>query len=129
GLSTSPSGEDQSRCSALWLHVGDGRHHFLPVRRSHAHGRFADVLLPPDKSAGISRYSLSRTRRAVRQAAAQHAPVGCALDDHHSLAAYVSRFLDRILQEAARIQLERWGDLARADVAAFVHWLSAAGRS
>jgi len=48
-VSASASGEDQSRCGALQLHVGHGRDYFLFVYRAHLHRRVADVLLPPSK--------------------------------------------------------------------------------
>ena len=92
-------------------------------------GVLLDVLLPPDESRRFQRHSLSRARRAVRQAAAQHASLGGALDGDHDLAAHVSRRADRILQKAARIQLVRRRGAAGADAAAFVYRLPAAGRS
>jgi len=41
------SGQDQSRCSALQLYVGNGRHHVLSFHRADLHRHSADVLLPP----------------------------------------------------------------------------------
>src|SRR5262249_31893180 len=57
------------------------------------------------------------------------APLGGSPDGHHGLAAYVQSVLDRLLQEAARVQLVGGRDTAGADVAAFVYRLSAARRS
>ena len=44
------------------------------------HRRAADVLLPSQQGAGVPRRALSRARRSLRQAAAQHASLGGALD-------------------------------------------------
>src|SRR2546421_1998257 len=45
---------------------------FLFVLCPHAHRRLAHVLLPPQQSSGVPRRSLSRTRRPLRKAPAQH---------------------------------------------------------
>ena len=111
------------------LHLGHGRHHLLPVHRPDLYRRPADVLLPPDQGAGLPRHSVSGERRALRQAAAQHAPLGRAPDDHRRLAAHVPRVPDRLVQAAARIQLVHRRAPDGADDAAVVHRLPAAGRS
>ena len=53
------------------------------------------------------------------QIAAQHAPLGSALDGDHDLAAHVSRGVNGLIQKP-RVQLVRGRCLARADSAAFV---------
>ena len=68
---------DAVRYSYTW---GMGGITFLFVHRADLHRRAADVLLPPQQSAGLPRCALPRARRALRQAAAQHAPLGRALD-------------------------------------------------
>ncbi len=128
-LPAPPPGEDQPRRRALRVHVGHGRHHLLPLHRADLHRRAADVLLPPDEGAGVPRHSLPRTRRAVRQAPAEHAPLGGAPDGDHDVAAHVPRGADRLLQASARVQLVRRRGAAGADAAALVHRISAAGRS
>ena len=60
---------------------------------------------------------------------AQHAPMGSAPDGDRRLAAHVPRVPDRLVQEAARIQLEHWRAAAGVHASAFLHWISAAGRS
>ena len=89
------------------------------------HRPAADVLLPAD-----ARVRLHRHRRPARARAARHhardAPLGRARDGHHGVAAHVPRLHDRLVQAAARVQLERRRDPARADAAAVVHRLSAA---
>ena len=71
---------------------------------------FTGVLLMfyyhPEQSAGLPRRPLSRTRRSLRQTAAQHAPLGRAFDGDRGLAAHVPSFSDGLVQEAARVQLE-----------------------
>ena len=92
----------------LQLYLGNGWHHFLPLHRADIHRRALDVLLPSHEGSGFQRHSLSRARRALRQAAAEHASLGGALDGDHGLVAYVSGLLDRFLQEAERVQLVPW---------------------
>jgi hypothetical protein len=94
---------------------------------------FTGVLLMfyyhPQEGSGVSGHSLSRARRSVREVAAQHAPLGGALDGDHDVAAHVSRSADRLVQKAARVQLVRWRGVAGADAAAFIHRLFVARRS
>ena len=51
----------------------------------------------PVEGRGLPRHSVSRARRAVREAAAQHAPLGRAPDGDHDRAAHVPRLPDRIV--------------------------------
>ena len=91
---------------------------------------FTGVLLMfyyhPTKDSGVSGHSLSRARRAVRKALAQHASLGGAPDGDHDLAAHVPRGADRILQKAARVQLVRRRGSAGADAFALVYRIPAA---
>src|SRR5205823_3740386 len=73
-----------------------------------------------------SRHSLSRTRRSVRQALAQHAPLAGALAGSHHVAAHVPRRVDWFLQATARIQLVCRRCCGSDDVAAVVYRLSPA---
>ena len=125
-LPASPSGKSQPGCRPLQLHLGHGRNDVLSVPRADFHRRSPDVLLPPHEDSGVPRHPVSRTRCAFRQAAAEHAPLGGPPDDPHALAAYVSSGVDRILQEAAGIQLVRGCYPAGADVVAVIHGLPAA---
>ena len=89
------------------------------------HRPAADVLLPAD-----ARVRLQRHRRAARARAARHhardAPLGRPRDGHHGVAAHVPRVHDRLVQAAARVQLEHRRHHARAHAAAVVHGLPAA---
>ena len=72
---------------------------------------FTGVLLMfyyhPTKVQAFRDIALPDERCALRQAAAQHAPLGGAPDGHHGVAAHVPRLSDRFVQEAARVQLVR----------------------
>ena len=100
-LLSPPSRQDQPRRDALQLHLGNGRDYLLPVYCAHLHGRPVDVLLSPHQGPGLPGHYLPDERRAVRTAAAQHAPLGRAPDGDRGVAAYVQGFPDRLLQEAA----------------------------
>src|SRR5260370_7678226 len=79
------------------LHLGHGWHHILFVHRAYSYRRAADVLLPPEQSAGLPRCAVPRTRRSLRQIAAQHASLGRPLDGHSRRAAHVPRLSHRLL--------------------------------
>src|SRR5207237_8388101 len=96
-LSPPASRKNQSRRSALSVHLGHGRNHVLPFHRADVHRRALDVLLPSDKDSGFRGHSLSRARRAVRKTSPQHASLGRASDGDHDLAAHVQGGADWIL--------------------------------
>src|SRR5207245_5805538 len=123
------SGETQSRRSELSIHLGNGWHYLLPFHRAHVHRSAADVLLPPEQDSSVSRHTLSGARRALRKASAEHASLGGAPDGDYDLAAHVSRCVDRLVQEAARIQLVRWRSSACFDVTPFIYGIFVARRS
>ena len=83
----------------------------------------------PSQGGGLPRHSVPGKRRPVRQAAAQHAPLGRAPDGDHGGAAHVPRVPHRVVQETARVQLGGGSAAAGADAAAELHRLSAARRS
>ena len=64
-------------------------------------------------------------RHAFRHAHAQHAPLGSSRDDRLCLAAHVQSFSNRVLQAAARIQLDRRRSSAGSNAAIELYRLSA----
>src|SRR5262249_29932831 len=108
--------------------MGNGWHHLLLVYSPDLYWHSSDVLLPPFKGPGLPRHPLSGSRRAVREAAAQHAPVGSAFDGHNNLAPHVQGCPYGELQDSARVQLDGRGSSAGADASAEFHGLFAARR-
>src|ERR1700735_5627257 len=54
-----PRNRALSVLSNVFLHLGHGLNHFLPLYRPHLYWRSVDVLLPPDESAGLPRHPIS----------------------------------------------------------------------
>src|ERR1700728_711547 len=91
------SGEDQSGCRSLQLHVGYGRDHVLSFHHPDLYRRPADVLLPSDEGAGVSRCALPRARCAFRENLTEHASMGRSPDGDWRVAAYVPRVSDGVV--------------------------------
>src|SRR5207244_11970053 len=66
---------------------------------------------------------------SLRKAPAQYASLGRAPDGDRRMATHVPCVPDWVVQEASRVQLEYRSAAAGVHVAAFVHWISVAGRS
>ena len=78
------------------VHLVHGRHHVPAVPDHGRHRRLPDVLLPADGGVRLRRHEVSRVRRALRHAHAQHAPLGGARDGDRGLAAHVPGVHDRL---------------------------------
>ena len=92
---------------------------FFSVPGAHVHRRAADVLLPADAGVRLLGHRRAPRARAARDHA-RDAPLGRPRDGHHGVAAHVPRLHDRVVQAAARVQLEHRRDHAGADAAAAV---------
>ncbi len=88
--------------------------------------RAADVLLRPVLRPGLSEHEGHRSQRDLRAADAKHASLVRPGHGDRRLPPYGPRLLHRFVQAAARVQLGDRRAVARGDLPALVHRLSAA---